>query len=188
MSSPVKCMYRYLGVQLVQEVHELPTCNFHFVFQKKFSMPTEVSFQRWRKLPFEFLNIFLELFLVRSRHFVCYAYNHPVLSYFEYCFLSAEKKLTTHLTSVMRSQRKTDKSVPIWKLYLDICMYSTHTMLQKQSSGCTKVLIFKREKIWQLEYALFLLVLWRLGLKQEDMETHVCPGTWGAVASNSFWT
>ena len=41
------------------------------------------------------------------------------LSYFEYSFLSTEKKLTTHLTSVMRSQRKTDKSVPIWKLYLD---------------------------------------------------------------------
>ena len=79
--------------------------------------------------------------------------------------LSTEKKLTTHLTSVMRSQRKTDKSVPIWKLYLDICMYSTHTMLLKQSSECMRVLIFKREKIRRLEYALFLLVLWRLGVE-----------------------
>ena len=90
------------------------------------------------------------------------------LSYFEYCFLSIEKKLTTHLTSVMRSQRKTDKSVPIWKLYLDIyacTLYNTHTMLQKQSFECTRVLIFKREKIRRLEYALFLLVLWRLGVK-----------------------
>ena len=45
------------------------------------------------------------------------------------------------------------------------CMYNTHTMLQKQSSECTRVSIFKREKIRRLEYALFLLVLWRLGVK-----------------------
>ena len=96
MASPVKCMYRYLGVQLVPEVHELPTCNFHFVLQRQWGvclMPTEVSFQRWRKLPFEFLNIFLELFLVRARHFVCYAYNHPVFIILRVLFWAQKKSL-----------------------------------------------------------------------------------------------
>ena len=44
-------------------------------------------------------------------------------------------------------------------------MYNAHTMLQKRSFECTRVLIFKREKIRRLEYALFLLVLWRLGVE-----------------------
>ena len=55
-------------------------------------------------------------------------------------------------------------------------MYNTHTMLQKQSLECTRVLIFKREKIRRLEYALFLLVLWRLGV---ETGRHGDPGVAG---------
>ena len=56
------------------------------------AVATEVSFQRWRKLPFEFLNMFLEIFLVRARHFVCYAYNHPVFIILWMLFFLAQRK------------------------------------------------------------------------------------------------
>ena len=106
-------------------------------------MPTEVSFQRWRKLPFEFLNIFLKLFLVRARHFVCYAYNHPVFIILRVLFFEhREKAYNSPYISDAKPEKNRQKCPNLKIVPGHTCMYNTHAMLQKQSFECTRVLIF----------------------------------------------
>ena len=98
-SSPVKCMYRYLGVQLVQEVHELLICNFHFVFQRQLSGLLIAQCQQ--KFPFRDERSYLLSFWTYSWSSfgsvpgTSYAKLTITLflSYFEYCFWAQKKSL-----------------------------------------------------------------------------------------------
>ena len=132
------------------------------------------------RLPFKLVYKQMKVFLFSSRHLICQAHNHP-----GWISKSKLQLKEPDLTSVIRSQRKTDKSVPIWKLYLkkyqihlnqdfhhqnqpghNFTIFTITSTLNTKSSGSTisstSITTLAINYIFTMIDALFLLVLWRL--------------------------
>ena len=178
-------MYRYLGVQLVQEVHELPTCNFHFVFQRQLSGLLNANrsyLSEMEEVTFWVFEHILGALLGPCQALRMLSLQSPCFYHTSNTVFWAQRKslqLTLHQWCEAREKQiKVSQFENCTWTYMHV--QYTNTMLQKQSFECTRVFIFKREKIRRLEYALFLLVLWRLGVKTgRHGDPRVVPGHLG---------